>query len=88
MKNTTVIRTLATALLSLAALAGCSGAAEGSATQAGSVQDRSFGAEVADSADEPTPAERRLEWVRRPTNSQTAALDARLPADIASQKSR
>jgi hypothetical protein len=88
MKHISMIRMLATALLSIAAFTGCSSAADGSSVQAGSVQDRAFGPETREPADELTPAERRLEWVRRPAKSQTAALDTRLSADASSPGAR
>jgi hypothetical protein len=87
MKHVSVIRMLATALLSIAAFAGCSGAADGSA-RAAAVQNTMLGPHAGDSVDEPTPAQRRLDWVRRPSESQTAAVDARLAGDKSSPKAR
>jgi hypothetical protein len=86
MRYVSLIRILATALLSITAFAGCSGAGDGSSVQAASVQAGALGPQAGDSLGEPTPAERRLEWVRRPARSQAAAVDSRLAGDRSSPK--
>ena len=88
MRHTAGTGMLAAGLLSMAILAGCSDEA-GSAERLVEARDPLLVPQAGDSIHEPTPAERRLEWVRGPAKStKTAALDSRISAEGAKTKSR
>jgi hypothetical protein len=85
MKTVPAIRVLAMSLLCVTAVAACSGGpSESSVQTAASADDRQFGLQKGESLYELTPAERRLEWVRRPSKAQTAAVDARVAGESSS----
>jgi hypothetical protein len=86
MKHASIAPILAVVLPSIAALSACTGKASDSTVATASSEDMEFGLQAGESLYEMTPAERRLEWVRRPARSQTA--DARLASESPSAKTR